>query len=144
MGNAVRGKVGQCTYVRRHAKTHQIFTAAMVDPAGQKYPAVHCPLQLDTDRPAALPKVPAGHAVGALDDATQNEPTVQVVGPLEPSGQKLPAVLHVKDLVGTRISEHDGALASRCTHHAVVVVPPVGQNDPAGHADTLKVHTQPR
>ena len=40
-----------------------LTAVALVEPAGQAYPAAHTPLQLLLDRPVAAPKTPAGHNV---------------------------------------------------------------------------------
>jgi hypothetical protein len=68
----------------------QVDTNA-VAPALQQ---AHAPEHADADKPVALPNVPAGQRVDALEPSGQNDPAGQVIGALlaVPAGQYEPAL----------------------------------------------------
>jgi hypothetical protein len=61
-----------------------------VDPAGQKYPAVHEPEQADDVMPCVDPNRPAPQGLHALLPATLYFPSLQMVatGVMEPAAQE--------------------------------------------------------
>ena len=64
-----------------------------MEPGAHQKPAGHRPEQLDRERPAAAPKVPAGQGVGAALPLAQKEPTghATAVAETEPGGHVKPA-----------------------------------------------------
>ena len=50
------------------------MTVAFVEPAGQTYPAAHCPEHADVVAPSDDPYVPAGHLIGAVNPGADPEP----------------------------------------------------------------------
>ncbi len=78
---------GQSTHAPAPAALYrpapQMTSVAVRDPAGQKYPASHCPLHVSTDTPAADPNRPAGHS------AVQFDVVSPVVFPNRPAAQSV-------------------------------------------------------
>lgn len=72
----------------------QITKLAFVEPAGQKYPAVHGPLQDELLSPLALPKRPLGHALHTPAPPELNVPAAHstAVELVLPAGQAYPAL----------------------------------------------------
>ena len=65
-----------------------------VDPAGQKYPAVHVPVHTDDDSAAEAPNLPPGHGSHAPAPTRLYEPGGHwvAVADVLPAGQAYPAV----------------------------------------------------
>ncbi len=112
---------------------------ALVEPAGQEYPAVQVPLHAAVLKPTAdtLNQVPAGQSLHAPAPARLYRPTghTDVVALVDPAGQKYPAVqgpLHAAVLRPT--ADTLNQVPAGQSLHAPA---PAGLYLPAGHTDVV-------
>jgi hypothetical protein len=108
----------------------QGVAVAVVEPGAHQKPAGHWPEQLDRERPAVAPNVPAGQAVGAALPLAQKDPTghTTAVAETEPGGHEKPAA-HGPLQAGL---ERPVALPKVPPGHGTAVAEPCGQYEPRG------------
>ncbi len=122
---------------------------------GQKYPAAHCPEQLDDVSSVRLPKVPASHGEHAAAPATLNcpRPHGTAVADVEPLGHAQPAVHEPEHSADVRRSvEVEPKRPPGQSLHTlappvenlpatqpkdVFVEVPIGQKNPGGHTTAV-------
>jgi hypothetical protein len=108
-------------------------SVAVRDPAGQKYPASHCPLHVSAVMPATDPNRPAGHS------AVQSDVVSPVVFPNRPTAQSVhtpcPPVLNFPGGHAAAVAVVDPAAhaypAAQSPLHAAVCRPRAEPNLPA-------------
>ena len=107
----------------------------LVDPATQKYPALHKPLHDDDPKPLTAPNVPAGHgAVHAADVrpvVSPYRPVLQLVQTPAPPTLNLPSG-HIAAVALVDPATH-AYPALQFPLHAADGRPAVAPNVPAGH-----------